>query len=173
MKFYLIQASVLLLAAGLLTTALAGCCGSKNCDTCLAEELALQFDTDSLNSGFRWAEVRSAYVVRYTLNNYQQPLDTVRRQRNSPFGFYSDDFGLTLNGLFSARPGGGLRYSQYSYRVVVPVAQRQYDITDIELAFEEGKGCCPCSRLTRRRFQLNATPVVADPPDAAGLVLRR
>ncbi|AII51344.1 hypothetical protein [Hymenobacter sp. APR13] len=132
----------------------------------------MRFDTDSLNGGFRWAEVRSAYVVRYTLNNYQQPLDTMRRQRDSSFNFYSRDFDLPLSG-FLPRPGGSLRFEQYSYRVLVPAAQRQYDVTNIELAFEEGKGCCACSQLTRRRFQLNSVPVTADPPDSQGLVLRR
>jgi hypothetical protein len=160
------------ITAGLLTAALAGCCGTKNCDTCLSEGFILRFDTDSLNGGFRWAEVRSAYVVRYTLNNYQQPLDTVRRQLNTNFTFYPTDFRVPLN-QFRPRPGNSLHYTQYSYRVMVPAAQRQYDVTNIELAFEEGKGCCACSRLTRRRFQLNAAPVVADPPDAERLVLRR
>ncbi|MBC6697587.1 hypothetical protein [Hymenobacter sp. BT190] len=161
-----------LLTAGLLSTALAGCCGTKNCDTCLAEGLSLRFDADSLNGGFRWSEVRSAYVVRYTLNNYQQPLDTVWLQQNSPY-LYSTSFGVSLNEVFLPRPGNSLRFNQYSYRVLVPAAQRQYDVTNIELAFEEGKGCCACSQLTRRRFQLNSVPVTADPPDTQGLVLRR
>jgi hypothetical protein len=162
------------LAAGLLATALAGCgCGTIDCDSCLAEGLSLRFDSDSLSGGFRWAELRSSYVVRYPLNDYQQPLDTVRRQPGTFFSMYSADFGLSLHELFRPRPGGGLRFDQYSYRIVVPGAQRQYDVTNIELAFKQGKGCCACSQLTRRRFQLNAAPVVADPPDSEGLVLRR
>jgi len=163
------------LSAGLilLTLVLSGCgCGEVECSPCPFETLTLHFDLDSLQGGFRRAEVRSAYVVRYALNAYQQPLDTVRQRFNSGYlDFYATQALQPLY-LFAVRPEATAT-TAYSYRVVVPAVGRQYDVTDVELVYEKGKGCCACERLTRRRFRLDGAYVNADAAHEAGVVLRR
>lgn len=117
--------------------------------------------------------MRSTYVVRYALNNYQQPLDTVRLR--SSFGYQNlrATFSLPFVGLFPARSGIYPPVQEHSYRVVVPTAQRQYDVTNIALSYKEGTGCCACDQLIRSRFQLNTALIEMEPPTSGGFVLRR
>ena len=67
--------SVLVISGGL-----AGCCGSIqcDCDVTSAGDVVLQFDQDSLKNGFRAANVRGAYVVRYARPGFLAALDTAR-----------------------------------------------------------------------------------------------
>ena len=62
---------------------LSGCCGSIACDACdsYASGVALRFSVDTLqSSGFRRAEVRSAYVIRYTNQDFTGTRDTIRQE---------------------------------------------------------------------------------------------
>ncbi|UOG75681.1 hypothetical protein MTX78_03585 [Hymenobacter tibetensis] len=153
---------------------LAGCgCGTVDCDACIPEGFALRFDADSLNNGFRWADLRSTYVVRYALNNYQQPLDTAQLRSGYGYRDIRATFVLSFNGLFPPRAGEYLPVETHSYRIVIPAAQRQYDVTNIALSYKEGTGCCACDQLIRSRFHLNNVPVEVTPPASGGAVLRR
>ena len=97
-------------------------------------EFMLAFSTDTLPGpgvGFRRAEVRSAYLVRYAADNFQQPTDTLRQPTATSgtrpvLAVYADgqhppQFAVPRNGT-AAHPG--------SYRLVVPAANRQYDINN-------------------------------------------
>ncbi|RYU79301.1 hypothetical protein [Hymenobacter persicinus] len=156
-------------------------CNNKICD-CFSEGedlVQFTFDTDSLQTGFRKAEINSAYVVRYRAPGFATPLDTVR-QRSGPdrmpqfyqFGYAA----LTLNALFAPRPDQpGAPFTAYSYRIVVPAANRRYDVTELELAGEtRGSRCCQCYRNTRKSLRLDGTYLAAEGPDRLlPLVLRR
>ncbi|MBC6697588.1 hypothetical protein [Hymenobacter sp. BT190] len=167
-----------LLAAGLLSAALAGCgCGTVDCDACdpFADELVLfRLDADTLQNGFRKAEVASAYVVRYANPDFTQPRDTIRQQFQGlyqGFGFTNRDIALNL--LFAGKISTAAQFLGSSYRVVVPLASRQFDISNLEISTEDGTGCCPCSYNTRRRYFLNSRPITADGTSYSGTVLSR
>ncbi|QNH61669.1 hypothetical protein [Hymenobacter sediminicola] len=122
----------------------------------------LNFETNLGNGGFQSSEIRSAYLVRYTFNDYQRPLDTLRQPTSYQYNYpYFEESGVTLAS------------TEHSYRIVVPAAQRQYDITDIELSYEKGTGCCACDQLRRRKFKRDNVVVIADAPNAEGVILRR
>lgn len=159
-----ITAPTRLLAAVLSAFALSGCCGVfVQCDACPPNEgLTFIFETDPAKGGFQPSEIRSAYVVRYTLNNYLLPLDTLRQPPYFPYNYS----GFEESGVV-------LPSTEFSYRIVVPAAQRQYDITDIELTYEEGSGCCACDQLRRRKFKRDNVPTIADAGNAEGVILRR
>lgn len=150
-----------LLGAGALTTCTPDC-RQQTCD-CFSEEedaIQLQFDLDSLSQGFRRAEVRGAYVVRFASPGFATPLDTARQERQSSQDFYR--YGITLNGLFPPR-NGNYGPVGYNYAVVLPAIGRRYQITDIELAGEQrGDECCRCYRNTRKRLRLDGAYVMAD-----------
>ncbi|SHL80727.1 hypothetical protein [Hymenobacter psychrotolerans] len=159
-----IRTSIRLLATVLLVFALSGCCGVfVQCDACPPNEgLTFVFETEPAKGGFQPGEIRSAYVVRYTLNNYLLPLDTLRQPTYSPYTYSSfEESGVVL---FS---------TEFSYRIVVPSASRQYDITDIELSYEESSGCCGCNQLRRRKFKRDNVLTIADAGDTEGVILRR
>jgi hypothetical protein len=66
----------------LLLPLLSGC---SDCFDESIEHLRFKFDADSLGRGFRQAEVRSAYLLRYTDSKATQLLDTVRQVRRPPY----------------------------------------------------------------------------------------
>ncbi|WP_156109022.1 hypothetical protein [Hymenobacter sp. APR13] len=167
-----------LLAAGLLSAALAGCgCGTVDCDACdpFADELVLfRLDADTLRNGFRQAEVASAYVVRYANPDFTQPRDTIRQKfQNIYQGFGYSNRDVVLNLLFAGKISTAAQFLGSSYRIVVPLANREFDVSNLEISTEEGTGCCPCSYNTRRRYFLNSRPVTADGTSYSGTVLSR
>ncbi|MCC2547624.1 hypothetical protein LJY25_14305 [Hymenobacter sp. BT175] len=131
-----------------------GCC---DCGYDGPAEIALRFSPDSLSGqGFRRAEVRSAYLIRYagTLTN---TIDTLRQRPGGlpPIG--------TLESLYISEGAGAslwLRRYTYanqpisSYRLVVPAASRQFDVTDIDIQAKASKGC-GCVSVERLDFSLN------------------
>jgi hypothetical protein len=162
-----------LLGAATLTTCTPDC-REQTCD-CFSEyedAIQLRFDLDSLNQGFRRADVRATYVVRFAPPGFATPLDTAREERQSSQDFYR--YGIVLNTLFQPR-NGNYGPVGYNYAVVLPAIGRRYQITDIELAGEErGSSCCRCYRNTRKRLTLDGTYLVAeDPSRGPAAVLRR
>ena len=147
----------------LLIAGLDGCCGQQICD-CFSEEedrILLRFDLDSLHQGFRRAETRGTYVVRFAQPGFGQPIDTVRENAGqSGLNFYS--YGIALNYLF--KPLGSVNGPVgYSYAIVLPALQRRYQLTDLELAGEmRGDRCCQCYRNTHKRLRLDGVYIVAD-----------
>ncbi|MBF9223174.1 hypothetical protein [Hymenobacter ruricola] len=122
-------------------------------------EFSLAFSTDTLPdpaAGFRRAEWRSAYLVRYATTDFQSPTDTLRQpwatvgQRPVlavyASGQHPPQFAVPQSGP-AAQPG--------SYRLVVPAAGRQYDINNIVLTQESGKSRCDGYRITRREATVN------------------
>ncbi|KAA9332052.1 hypothetical protein F0P96_11205 [Hymenobacter busanensis] len=168
----LVSFCALLIATGLV----AACsCDGAECSPCnpYEDDVVLRFDLDSLHGGFRRSDLQTAYMVRYARNDFARPLDTLHYNRPNdgrPDYRRLDGFSALA---FAVRPDGEPRaFSSYSYRVVLPRPARTYDVTDIELAGETGKGCCACYQNTRKRFRLNGTYTTADADQGRGVVLR-
>ena len=133
--------------AGLL--ALAAGLAFGGCKKCLPNNpgplpFGLAFSTDTLGTGkgFHQAEAFSAYLVRYRGADFTQPLDTLRAQDKVPRVFYYVDRTMFCNfPAISGSDGPG------SYRLAVPAAQRNYDITDIVLEYG---GTSECTRSINR-----------------------
>ncbi|OGX81431.1 hypothetical protein BEN47_05645 [Hymenobacter lapidarius] len=159
-----------------LSGSLAGCCGSIDCDCDVssASDVVVSFDQDSLQSGFRAAEIRGAYAVRYVRPGFLMPLDTAR-QVLAATNFNSTNY-ISLQTLRwpanPAPPATGEAFTKYNYRLVLPNASRSYSISELEVATEAGSGCCGCPFNTRRRFVLNGKLVIAE-GGASYTVLRR
>ncbi|HEX8330117.1 MAG TPA: hypothetical protein VF629_21455 [Hymenobacter sp.] len=142
-----------------LSAGLAGCCGSINCDCDVtsAGDVVVAFDRDSLQSGFRTAEIKGAYIVRYARPDFSAPLDTARSLLASSNGYSSYVSLQLLN--WSTRPmtppAATGKLVDYNYRVLLPSASRTYDISNLEVTTGVGDGCCACPFNKRRRFVLN------------------
>jgi hypothetical protein len=146
-----------LLLLSLLSTGLMGigCCDCFNPTT----DLSLEFSADSLGgAGFRRAEWRSAYVVRYEAT-LTEPIDTLRQAlpgATSPAGgsyLYVLEGGSGPVAWLDSRWAGSKPVG--SFRVLVPAAGRTYDLTDIDLKTTGGGGRCGCYRIERFNFSLN------------------
>ena len=121
---------------------------------------SLAFSADTANAsgrGFRRAEVRSAYLVRYATADFRQLLDTLRQRRprfideqtldigyypGQPLRFYLND--RISNSVFAR-----------SFVLVLPAAARRYSITNLVIAQEVGSGRCPDTRTTRNEATVN------------------
>ncbi|WP_375417393.1 hypothetical protein [uncultured Hymenobacter sp.] len=163
-----------LLAA--LSFGLAACCGNISCDVCLpyASDVALSFDTDSLQAGFRKAELKSAYLVRYAQPGFATVLDTVRLNRDDvPYRSVFSLYELAEQGRSGSQASAG-PITDYNYRFVLPAPGRTYNLSDLQVKTRVEGGCCACAENVRRRFVLNGQPVVADGSGAgATTILRR
>ena len=160
----LLEAVALLAASG----TLAGCnaCEDVDCAPCniYIQDIVLVLDRDSLQSGFRRAEINGGYAVRYAAPGFTTPLDTVRQSPNGA-DFYRSV--ISLRELPWPRVlAAGTPYdpAAYNFRLALPAANRTYDISDIELKTGPGdpESCCSCGENLRRRFVLNGTAIVAD-----------
>ncbi len=147
------------LAAGLL--ALAGCARGCQEPSPFPDSFPLAFGADTVRSngtGFRRAEVRSAYLVRYATTDLQQPLDTLHANTGRGGGRLFLD--VYYPSSSDGRPGFDLRGSSsrsdaHSFRLLVPAAGRTYDITAVVLEYATGPGKCPEYRVTRREATIN------------------
>ncbi|RTQ50838.1 hypothetical protein EJV47_09485 [Hymenobacter gummosus] len=144
------------------------CC---HCSDDGIELMHFRFDPDSLSSrGFRSAEIRTAYMIRYTDAQATELLDTLRqppRQYMLPpdsayfFVTYqprsSIDFTFLLFGFGSTVNGKTVK----SYRVIVPATGTSYAITDVDLALKNSDLplSCGCSTVKRKSFILNGRKV--------------
>ncbi|RZK16106.1 MAG: hypothetical protein EOO56_20845 [Hymenobacter sp.] len=125
------------------------------------------FDLDSAARGFRAAELRGAYIVRYKRPGFAFARDTVRRQLR-PASSLSNGFDRYQLSLAELHWPGGISYvpdtlMAHNYRLVLPAASRQYDLSNLEISIAIGtSGCCNCPTNVRRRLLLNGQPIVAD-----------
>jgi hypothetical protein len=122
----------------------------------------LAFSADTLTSsgvGFRRAELRSAYLVRYNDAEFQSLIDTLRQPSASTanstkpvFPIYYPPGHLPQFGLpdFVSQNA-----SSRSFRLVVPAANRTYNISNIVLTQEPGESRCDGYHLTRREANVN------------------
>lgn len=148
--------AICLLALGLSS------CNNRSCDCCFDEDenfVSSQFDSDSLSQGFREAELRGAYAVRYASPCFTTALDTAYRQPASHRGSTGfAGFSATLNTMFP-----GATQPSSAYALVLPQLGRRYQLTDIEVAGERrGNRCCKCYVNTRKRLRLDGVYLVAD-----------
>ncbi|GAB3579077.1 hypothetical protein [Hymenobacter daeguensis] len=120
------------------------------------------FSADTLSStgvGFRQAEVRSAYIVRYGSTDFQPLIDTLR-QKNAPSAPATQPIFVVLHGKnyptqFSLPEYVRQNVSARSYRLVVPAAGRTYDITNVVLEQANGSGRCASPYVSRREATIN------------------
>jgi hypothetical protein len=124
--------------------------------------LMLAFSTDTAASsglGFRRAELRSAYLVRYSTADFQQPFDTLRQPNpkmpNSTTPVLSIYYPAGHLPQFAVSDYVSLSTFARSFRLVVPAASRTYDITNIVLKQEPGETRCAGERITRREATVN------------------
>lgn len=122
--------------------------------------LMLAFSTDTLTStglGFRRAEVRSAYLVRYGTADLRQPLDTLRQPTSikgtkSVLRVYYD---AQHPPQFAVPDYGRQSGEATSFRLLVPAASRTYDITDVAIEQVPGNNRCDGYRISRREAHVN------------------
>jgi hypothetical protein len=112
-------------------------------------------------------------VVRYKRPGFGAARDTVRRLATAGNGF--GRYQVALLQVRWPRGGYGADTLQaHNYRVVLPAANRQYNLADLELRSQiSAEGCCACPGNVRRRLLLNGLPVVADGAGDARLVIIR
>ncbi len=141
-------------------TLLAGCSCPANMGPLPTFILAFSADTATSNGlGFRRAEVRSAYLVRYRDADFQSMDDTLRQptaatasSRNPVFViYYRPGFPPQFDLPAFERQNIYAR----SFRLVVPAANRTYAITNVVLKQEPGEDRCDGDRLTRREATVN------------------
>lgn len=123
----------------------------------------LAFSTDTVQGtgvGFRKAEVRSAYLVRYRDADFQSMDDTLRQPTAGTANSNKPILGIYY------RPGYPPQFDlptferqniyARSFRLVVPAANRTYDINNVVLKQEPSKSRCGGGeRLTRREATVN------------------
>jgi hypothetical protein len=122
----------------------------------------LAFSTDTTESsglGFRRAEVRSAYLVRYRTASFQQPLDTLLQPtpltpRNTTKPLLAVYYSAGHPPQFAV-PDNGTPLADQSFRLVVPAANRTYDINNVVLKQEAGETRCSGYQITRREATVN------------------
>ncbi|WP_210520748.1 hypothetical protein [Hymenobacter terricola] len=158
MRISLSVPAATLLATGLL--AVAGCsCPPSDPPP---PQLTLAFSTDTLapgGVGFRRAEMRTAYLVRYRAADFQPLLDTLRQPTaatvNSGKPMFSVFYGPGYAPQFGLSEFISQNVYARSFRLVVPAAGRTYDITNVVLEQAAGSGRCAAPHLSRREATIN------------------
>ena len=121
-------------------------------------QLTLAFGTDTLANGlgFRRAEVRSAYLVRYAATDLPQMLDTLR-QPTAPTSVNARAlyFSREHPPIFALPEYVRQNIFARSFRLVVPAASRSYDITNIVIEHTASGGRCSMDRITRQEVTVN------------------
>jgi len=139
--------------------AAAGCSCPKNEPP--PPQFMLAFSADTLapgGVGFRKAEIRTAYLVRYRAADFQSLVNTLRQPtaatRNSTKPMFTVFY----------RPGYAPQFALNDYISqnvfarrfrVVPAAGRTYDITNVVLEQTAGSGRCAVPHLSRRDAIVN------------------
>jgi|GEM_PF-3022455 len=169
---YFVSAAASLLAL----TALGGCCLGECLGLDERATVYFQFSSDTLaaGAGFRQAEVRSTYVVRYLDAGLMQPRDTLRWLAAPGVGqqlFVTDQrhFQLDFVGDSAVGPVG-------SYRIAVPAAGRRYDLRNLLVPTTRQRCRNGCDRARGVSFRLDGRPVAFANPQPAladAVVLRR
>ena len=155
--------------AGLAGWSLVGLLAATGCDCPKADppppQFRLAFSTDTLASGglgFRRAEVRSAYLVRYSTADFQSLVDTLRQptpataKSSKPvLGIYYYDAANPHPPQFAVPDYVSQNNFARSFRLVVPAANRTFDITNVVIQQAAGSGRCALSHTTRNEATVN------------------
>ncbi|MBH8560158.1 hypothetical protein [Hymenobacter negativus] len=150
------------LAVVLTTLALPACQQACPLNMSPPPTFMLAFSTDTTKSsglGFRRAEVRSAYLVHYRTADFQQPLDTLRQPGpNVSPGSTKPELAIYYPAGHPpqfAVPDYATAQAGQSCRLIVPAANRTYDIGNVVLQQEPGETRCAGYRITRREATVN------------------
>lgn len=137
---------------------LASCCFDPCVGVPTSAITSFRFSADTLTGqGFRQQEVRSVYVVAYQDNKLTQPVDTFRlppATRPKLVLFDKRRIQLYFDGdSIQGRPA--------YYRIVVPAAQRHFDVQRIALTVATSTVCrtTTCQMVTGVRFTLDQQPI--------------
>ncbi len=122
--------------------------------------LAFSTDTTAANGpGFRRAELRTAYLVRYSSADFWSLIDTLRQPGTATATSTKPVFPIYYGAGYPPQFGLPEFVSQNtfarSFRLVVPAANRTYDISNIVLQQEPGNNHCDGYQLTRREVTVN------------------
>ncbi|GAA4372046.1 hypothetical protein [Hymenobacter koreensis] len=139
-----------------------GCCDCFDGDV---STFRLPINTDSLSGrGFRAAELRSAYLLAYATPNllgqpdtFRQPLPQATSIISGQYLDIRNDY-VYLEGL-ARNPAGEL---VKSYRLRVPVANRSFELTDLDVKVGGGGGRCGCKHTKRKELTLDGQRVDAE-----------
>ncbi|MDO7849648.1 hypothetical protein Q5H92_25015 [Hymenobacter sp. M29] len=125
-------------------------------------QFMLAFSPDTLSSsglGFRRAETRSAYLVRYGDEALQSLLDTLRQPTpatlKSATALFLVYYMKDQPAQFALPAFVRQNVNAHSFRLVVPAANRSYDITNIVLEQTAGSGRCSVSHVSRNEALVN------------------
>lgn len=148
--------AVLLIGLALLA---GGCgCGREDDYPALPPRFSLAFSTDTAASGagFRRAEVRSAYLVRYAAGDFQQVLDTLRQRPTTATANVFNVYYISSNPpQFEVMDYVRQNVFARSFRLVVPAANRTYDIANLVTERKSSGGRCPVNQTTRLEATVN------------------
>ena len=150
--------------------------GLSSCCDCSAgpdyEELHFAFSADSLGgTGFRRADLRTAYLVTYAQPSFQGSRDTARQRLASTPPTALGNF-FPVDYLLQASPNAAA-FSLYahaglSYRIVVPAAGRAYEIDNVSQVFADRQGDgCNCDEIKEQRFTIDGQSKTVDRPTLA------
>lgn len=149
------------------SVAFSGCCDcSAGPDY---EEIHFAFSADSVGgTGFRRGELRTAYLITYSQPGFQGPRDTIRQRPINTLPtvtgyFFPVDFQTTTAGEIGAFTLYAQAGVMRSHRVVVPAANRTFEIDKVSQVFadREGDGC-NCEEIKERRFTVDGQFKVFD-----------
>ena len=140
--------------------AAAGCSCPKNEPP--PPQFMLAFSADTLapgGVGFRKAEIRTAYLVRYRAADFQSFVDTLRQPtaatRNSTKPVFPVFYGPAHAPQFALDEYVSQNVFARSFRLVVPAASRTYDINNVVLEQTASSGRCAAPHLSRREATIN------------------
>ena len=124
--------------------------------------LTLAFSTDTATTnglGFRRAELRTAYLVRYSGADFQSLIDTLRQPSVATAKPTTPVFPIYYGAGYAPQFGIPDFVSQNtfarSFHLVVPAANRTFNISNIVLQQEPGKDRCDGYHLTRREVTID------------------
>lgn len=146
---------------------LTGCCWDVPYENSAFVQFQFSTDTLAAGSGFRRAELRSAYLVQYLDADLTRPADTLRQPApGTPAAASTAYFQLYSSppnsfGLYFQKSGSTVRPG--SFRVVVPASQRSFDISQPDLELAERDDRCGGQYVRRVRFTLNGQPLNQEP----------
>jgi len=141
----------------LLFLSLGGCCFDPCVGSSTIVNTSFTFSADTLTTtGFRQAELRSLYVVQYSDNRLTRPTDTLRlAPAPQPKLLLFDKRRIQL--LFT---GDSASHFPSYYRIVLPAANRQFDVQKVVVALKTSTPCrTTCQDATGVSFTLNGRPI--------------
>jgi len=138
-------------------SSLGGCCFDPCVGSSIIASTGFIFSADTLTTaGFRQAELRSLYVVQYSDNRLTRPIDTLRlAPATQPQLLLFDKRRIQL--LFTGDSAS--RFPSY-YRIVLPAANRQFNVQQVVLALKTSARCgTTCQDVMGVSFTLNGRSI--------------